>query len=84
MRIGKFKAKIQQRKEDSFWGFQNRQLMDKWLPMKEVKVTQDLMGFYITVSALIDKWFDFSPDNVIVKFNQLAYVRNSFFLTWRA
>ncbi|KAK1888874.1 Mu-theraphotoxin-Hhn1b 3 [Dissostichus eleginoides] len=56
--IRKFKAKIQQRKDDGFCGFQTRQLMDKLLPAEKAKVKVDFTKFYSTVISYIEKWFN--------------------------
>ncbi len=55
------------RKQDSFFGLQTKQLMDKQVPAQTSKQQQDSVKFYDSVIAYIDRWFDSSPENVMVK-----------------
>ena len=65
--VRKFKMKMLQRKQDNFFGYQTKQLMDKQLPAQKSKQQEDFLKFYDSVIAYIDKWFDFSQENVMVK-----------------
>lgn len=62
-----FKMKMLPRKQDCFYGYQTKQLMDKWLPAQQSKLQEDIQKFYDSVIAYIAKWFDFSPENVMVQ-----------------
>lgn len=64
--IRKFIEKMQQRKDDSFYRFQTRQLMDKLHPAEKAKVKVDFTKFYTTVISYIGKWFDLSTNNVMM------------------
>lgn len=70
--IRKFKGKMKQRKDDSFCGFQTRQLMEKLLPSEKDKLNVDFIKFYTTVIAYNDRWFDFSTDNVMMKLRPIG------------
>ena len=70
--IRKFTEKMQQRKDDSFYGFQTRQLMDKLLPAEKAKVKVDFTQFYTTVISYIGKWFDLSTNNVMMKLRPIG------------
>lgn len=50
-RLGKFKAKMLQRKEDSFFGYQTNQLMDKQVSAQRSKQQKDFPKFYDSVIA---------------------------------
>ncbi len=65
--VQKFKTKMLLRKQDSFFGYQTKQLMDKQVPAQTSKQQQDFLKFYDSVIAYIDRWFDLSPENVMVK-----------------
>ena len=66
-KVGKFKAKMLQRKEDSFFGYQTKQLMEKQLSAQRSMQQKDSLKFYDSVIAYIDKWFDFPSENVMMK-----------------
>ena len=70
--VRKFKMKMLQRKQDNFFGYQTKQLMDKQLPAQKSKQQEDFLKFYDSVIAYIDKWFDFSQENVMVKLKPLG------------
>jgi len=70
--IRKLKAKMLQIKYDNFWGFQTRQLMEKMQPTDKAKVKEDFIGFYNSVIAYIDKWYDLSSDNVMMKLKPIG------------
>ncbi|CAL8275333.1 unnamed protein product [Arctogadus glacialis] len=64
--------KMLQRKQDRFFGFQTKRLMEKQLPAQRSKMQQDFVKFYDSVIAYISKWFDFSSDNVMVKLKPIG------------
>lgn len=71
--VGKFKVKMLQRKEDSFFGYQTKQLMDKQVSAAQrSKQKNDFLKFYDSVIAYIDKWFDFSSENVMMKLKPIG------------
>lgn len=63
---------MQQRKDDSFYGFQTRQLMDKLLPSEKAKVKSDFTKFYTIVISCIDKCFDLSASNAMMKLRPIG------------
>ncbi|KAM3620103.1 uncharacterized protein V6R79_018367 [Siganus canaliculatus] len=67
-----FKMKMLQRKQDSFLGYQTKQLMDKQVPAQKSQQQEDFLKFYDSVIAYIDKWFDFSHENVMVKLQPIG------------
>ncbi|XP_078282406.1 uncharacterized protein LOC144608476 [Rhinoraja longicauda] len=70
--VGKFKMKMLQRRQDSFFGYQTKQLMDKQVPAQRSTQQQDFEKFYDSVITDIDKWFDFSPENVMMKLKPIG------------
>ena len=74
-----FKMKMLQRKQDSLFGQQTKQLVNKQLPAQKTKLQQDFNRFYDSVIAYIGKWFDFSSENVMVQlkpiglYNELSF-----------
>ena len=70
-----FKAKILQRKQDSFFGYHTKQLMDKQMPKEKSKQQQDVLEFYDNVRVYIEKWIDFSPENVMLKLRPIGLYR---------
>lgn len=70
--LRQFKMKMLRRKQDSFFGFQTRRLMDKLLPEQRSKLQQDFVMFYDSVIAYINKSFDFSPENVLVQLKPIG------------
>ncbi|XP_078257165.1 uncharacterized protein LOC144594484 [Rhinoraja longicauda] len=70
--VRKFKMKMLQRKQDNFFGYQTKQLMDKQVPAQKTKQQQDFVKFYDFVITYIDKWFDFSPENVMMKLKPIG------------
>lgn len=59
--------KMIQRKEDCFFGFQTKRLIDKQLPEQRSKLQEDFLMFYDSVITYISRWFDFSSENVMVQ-----------------
>ncbi|KAK0135426.1 hypothetical protein N1851_028718 [Merluccius polli] len=70
--VRKFEMKMLQRKEDSFFGFQTKRLMEKQLPAQRSKIQEDFLKFYDSVITYISKWFDFSSDNVMVQLKPIG------------
>ncbi|KAK1903322.1 30S ribosomal protein S12 [Dissostichus eleginoides] len=46
--------------------------MDKLLPAEKAKVKVDFTKFYSTVISYIEKWFDLSTDNVMMKLRPIG------------
>lgn len=67
-----FKMKMLQRKQDCFYGYRTKQLMDKQLPAQQSTLQEDFQRFYDSVIAYIDKWFDFSPENVMMQLKPIG------------
>ncbi|KAF0032178.1 hypothetical protein F2P81_014468 [Scophthalmus maximus] len=53
-------------------GEQTKKLMDKQLSAKRSKQQKDFLKFYDSVIAYIDKWFDFSSENVMMKLKMIS------------
>lgn len=64
--------KMCQWKQDSFFGYQTKQLMDKQVSEQKSKQQEDFVKFCDSVIAYIDKWFDFSQENVMVKLKPIG------------
>lgn len=64
--------KMVQRKEDSFFGYHTKQIMNKEVPGFRSKQQQDFLKFYDSVIAYTNKWFDFSTANVAVKLKPIG------------
>lgn len=60
-----------QRKEDCFFGFQTKRLMEK-VPGQKTKIKDDFTAFYDSTVQYIDKWFDFSCENVMVQLRPIG------------
>ncbi|ROI15899.1 hypothetical protein DPX16_3800 [Anabarilius grahami] len=70
--VGKFKVKMLQQKEDSFFGYHTKQLMNKQVLPQRSKQQKDFLKLYDSVIAYIDKWFDFSSENMMMKLKLIS------------
>lgn len=70
--VGKFKVKMLQQKDDSFFRYQTKQLMNKQVLAQRSKQQKDFLKLYDSVIAYIDKWFDFSSENMMMKLKPIS------------
>lgn len=70
--LRQFRQKMLQRKEDSFFSYQTKRLMEKVPGGQKSKIKDDFETFYDSAVQYIDKWFDFSPDNVMVQLKPIG------------
>ncbi|XP_059821929.1 gamma-crystallin S-1-like [Hypanus sabinus] len=70
--VRNFKMKVLQRKQDSLFEYQTKQLTDKQVLAQRSKQQQDFVKFYDSAITYIDKWFDFSPENVMMKLKPIS------------
>lgn len=70
--VRKFRAKIMRRKEDEFFGFKTKQMMDKQLPKDRKVLAKNFVTFYGNIISYLDKWFDVSEDNIMTKLKPIG------------